>query len=205
MSTPPASPALRARYDRRREQVVNTAARLFAERGYHATSIDDLVNAIGLTRGGLYHYTESKEQLLFNILDELMEPLLERAREILATPATPEEHLRAITRAWLEHIASHRNHMIVFNQERGTLERDPRWQQVCEARGTFEEMLADILCRGQADGSFHIADPQLTLLALLGAVNHTPQWYSPSGRLDAAEIADRYLDVFLDGIRSPTR
>lgn len=203
MNTPPSRPAQRARYERRRRELVNAAARVFAERGYHGTSIEHLVQATGLARGGLYHYTESKEALLFGILDELMEPLLQRAGEILEAPATPEEHLRAVCRAWLDHIASHRYHLIVFNQERGTLERDPRWSDVRDARKAFENVLAGILRRGQADGSFVIDDLQLTLFTLLGAVNHTPQWFSPSGRLTPEQIADHFVNVFLDGIRRP--
>jgi TetR/AcrR family transcriptional regulator, cholesterol catabolism regulator len=126
VGSPPTSPALRERYERRRADVVDAAARVFAQRGYHATSIEDLIEATGLTRGGLYHYTDSKQALLFAIFDELMDPLLERARELLAEPGSPEDHLRALTRAWVAHIATHLPHMIVFNQERGTLERDPR-------------------------------------------------------------------------------
>jgi AcrR family transcriptional regulator len=201
LSSPPISPALRARYELRRQEVLNTAARVFAERGYQATSIDDLVTATGLTRGGLYHYTASKQQLLFGVLDELIEPLLERARSIVSTPAPPEAHLREVTRVWLNHIATHRDHMIVFNQERGILERDSGWERVLHARRSFEEILEGILRRGQEDGSFRMRDPQLALLALLGAVNYTPQWFASSGRLQPEEIADAYCDVFLDGIR----
>jgi len=202
VSSPPTRPALRARYERRRAEVVAAAARTFAERGYHGTSIDDLIAATGLTRGGLYHYTESKEALLIAVLDELMDPLIERARALLAEPAAPEEHLRALTRAWLEHIAGHRDHMVVFNQERRTLERDPAWRHIRAARREFERLLGGVLERGVAAGAFRTADPQLTLLALLGMANYTAQWYAPRGRLSADEIADGYCDLLLDGIRA---
>jgi AcrR family transcriptional regulator len=202
VSSPPTRPALRARYDRRRRELIDAAARVFAERGYHATSIEDLIEATGLTRGGLYHYTASKQELLFSVLDELMDPLLERARAIVAAPGTPEQHLRELTRTWLDQIATHRDHMIVFTRERGTLERDPGWEHVRRGRRAFERLLADVLRRGQEDGSFRATDPQLTLLTLLGMVNYTPQWYAPAGRLGPEAIADGYVDVLLAGIRS---
>jgi AcrR family transcriptional regulator len=202
VTSPPTRPALRARYDRRRAEVVQAAARTFAERGYHGTSIDDLIAATGLTRGGLYHYISGKEELLIAVLDELMDPLLDRARELLAEPGTPEEHLRALTRAWLEHIAGHRDHMVVFNQERRTLERDRAWQHIRAARKEFEELLAGVLQRGVDEGAFRTADPQLTLLALLGMANYTAQWFTARGRLSATEIADGYCDLLLDGIRA---
>jgi AcrR family transcriptional regulator len=201
-TTKPTRPALRARYDARRAEVVDTAAGLFAARGYHATSIEDLLQGTGLTRGGLYHYMDGKQDLLIAVLDALMDPLLARAREIVASPASPEEHLRAVTRAWLEHVAAHRDHMVVFNQERRTLERDPAWATVRAGRRDFEELLAAILARGIAEGAFRVADPQLVLLALLGMGNHTAQWYAPDGRLDAAQIADGYCALVLDGIRA---
>ncbi len=202
MPAPPTRPQLRARYDRRRQQVIDAAARTFAARGYHATSIEDLTAATGLTRGGLYHYTDSKQALLFGVLDELMEPLLAQARAIVAQDAPPEQQLRALTRAWLAHVAAHLDHMVVFNRERATLERDPRWEQVRRARRAFERLLAGVLERGRADGSFRIEDPQLVLLALLGMVNHAPVWLKPRGRLSPEQVADGFCDVLLNGIRA---
>ena len=76
--TPPTRPALRERYERRRREVIATAARLFAERGYQETSMSELTAATGLAAGGLYHYIESKDELLIAICDELLDPLLER-------------------------------------------------------------------------------------------------------------------------------
>jgi TetR/AcrR family transcriptional regulator, cholesterol catabolism regulator len=202
VSSPPNSPELRERYERRRREVIDAAAVVFAQRGYHATSIDDLIAATGLTRGGLYHYTASKADLLVGVVEELMEPLLKRAEEILAEPAPPEAHLRSLMGVWLEHVASHRSHVIVFGQERRTLEHDPRWDAVRQARERFEQLLGDVLARGASEGSFSIPDPQLGLLMLLGLVNYTPQWYSPAGRLAPEQIAERYCDMLLDGLGS---
>ncbi|HEX4108465.1 MAG TPA: TetR/AcrR family transcriptional regulator [Solirubrobacteraceae bacterium] len=195
MSSPPANPALRARYDRRRAQVVAAAARVFAERGYHATSMQDLIEATGLTAGGLYHYISGKDALLVAICDELMEPLLEQAHEIVAEPAPADVHLRELVRAWVAHVERSRDHMLVFMQERHVLERDPRWRHVRRQRKEFEELLADVLERGEREGVLRFADRGLALRALLGMVNHTPQWYRPNGRLNVSEIADGYLDL----------
>ena len=93
-AAPPTRPALRERYDRRQERVVQVAAELFAERGYAATSMTDLSEATGLAAGGLYHYIGSKKQLLFRICDVLMEPLLAEARAIVATDEPAVTQLR---------------------------------------------------------------------------------------------------------------
>lgn len=194
---PPTRPALRERYDRRRREVIATAARLFAERGYQATSMSELTAATGLAAGGLYHYIESKEELLIGICDELLDPLLERAGEIVAVPAPPAEQLRALLHAWLEQIASHRDHMLVFAQERHVIEREPQWRRVRGQRKAFEQLLDDVLARGERDGSMHFEDRAFTLLTLLGMVNYTPQWLRPRGRLTPAQIADGYCDTIL--------
>jgi AcrR family transcriptional regulator len=196
-ASPPTRPALRARYDRKQQKVVATAARLFAERGYQATSMSDLTDATGLAAGGLYHYIGSKEQLLFRICDELLEPLLERARAIVAREASAAEHLHELLRAWLAHIDAHRHHMLVFAQERHVIERDPQWREVRRQRKAFEKILDDVLARGQQDGTMAFQDRRLALLALLGMVNYTPQWQRPRGRLSAEQIADGYCELIL--------
>lgn len=196
-AAPPTRPALRARYDRRQAEVVAAAARLFAEQGYHATSMQDLTQATGLAAGGLYHYIGSKEQLLFRICDELLEPLLEQARAIVATEAPPTQQLRALVRAWLAHVATHRDHMAVFAQVRHAIEREPQWRRVRRQRKAFERILDDVLARGERDGTMAFADRGLALLALLGMVNHTATWLKPRGRLSPEQIADGYCDLVL--------
>jgi TetR/AcrR family transcriptional regulator, cholesterol catabolism regulator len=190
--TPPTRPALRARYDARRREVVATAAELFAERGYDGTSMAELTEATGLAAGGLYHYIEGKDDLLIAICDELLEPLLSRAREVVAADSPPVGQLRALVRAWVGHVVEHRHHMLVFTQERQAIEREPRWGRVRSQRKAFERILDELLARGEADGSMTFADRRLSLLALLGMVNYTPQWVRPGGRLSAQEIADGY-------------
>ena len=199
--SPPTRPALRERYERRRREVIATAARLFAERGYQATSMSELTEATGLAAGGLYHYIESKDELLISICDELLDPLLEQAREIVAEPASPAEHLRALLHAWLAHIASHRDHMLVFAQERHVIEREPQWRRVRGQRKAFEKLLDDVLARGERDGSMRFDDRGFTLLALLGMVNYTPQWLNPRGRLTPEQIADGYCEFVLAAAR----
>jgi AcrR family transcriptional regulator len=199
LPSPPTRPALRARYEARRRKVVGTAAKLFAERGYDGTSISELTAATGLAAGGLYHYIEGKDDLLIAICDELLEPLLERAREIVAAEAPPVTQLRELVEAWVAHVVAHRHHMLVFTQERQAIESQARWRHVRSQRKAFEKILDDLLARGEADGSMTFADRRLSLLALLGMVNYTPQWVRPNGRLSAAEIADGYCALVLGG------
>jgi TetR/AcrR family transcriptional regulator, cholesterol catabolism regulator len=196
-AAPPTRPALRRRYDRRQERVVQVAAELFAERGFAATSMSDLSEATGLAAGGLYHYIGSKKQLLFRICDELMEPLLTEARTIVGADEPAVTQLRQLLRAWLEHIARHRHHMMVFQQERHLIEHDPQWRTVRRRRKDFELILDGVLERCERGGALSFADRALTLRALLGMVNHTSTWLRPRGRLSPEQIADGYYDLLL--------
>ncbi|MBB4660823.1 TetR/AcrR family transcriptional regulator [Conexibacter arvalis] len=203
MAIPPTRPALRQRYDAKRDGVVQAAAALFAERGYHATTMQDLTEATGLTAGGLYHYIGSKEQLLLAICDTLMEPLLAEAEALDLDALAPEAALRALVRAWVEQVATHRDHMVVFLQERHVIERDPQWRHVAASRKRFERLLDRTLARVEqedgASGARRFADRRLTTFALLGMVNHLPQWYRPRGRLSVEQIADGFCDMVLGG------
>jgi len=194
---PPTRPALRARYERRRVALVDAAAAVIAQRGFHATSMQDLADATGLAAGGLYHYIGSKDELLVAICDELMAPLLDRAGALVAERRAPEEELRGLVRMWVEHVEAHRDHVLVFQQERHVLEHGPQWRAVRAARKRFEELLDGVLARGEQAGAFVFADRRLALMALLGMVNHTALWFRPRGRLSAREVADGYVDLLL--------
>jgi TetR/AcrR family transcriptional regulator, cholesterol catabolism regulator len=199
---PPTRPALRARYDGRRAELIDAAAKAFADGGYKETSIADLSAATGLAAGGIYHYIGSKENLLIAICDALLAPLLEEGREIVAAEdLPPERQLRDLLRVWLAHVETHRAHMLVFAQERHLIEREPQWRAVRRQRKQFEELLDGILARGEADGSMAFADRSVTLFALLGMVNYTPTWLSPRGRLSADEVADGYCELILRSAR----
>ena len=190
-STRPSRPALRERWDRRRGDVVAGAATVFAERGYAETSVAELAEQLGLATGALYHYFRGKEQLLIAICDELTEPLLEAGRELPAGEA-PDAHLRALVRLWVAHVAEHREHLLVFTQVRHVVDAGgAEWRGVRAARKDFEGLI------GAALDACGVDDPGLRKLALLGMVNHLPQWYRPRGRLSPEQIADGWVELAL--------
>ena len=199
MAAVPNRPALRERYERRQQEVIQVSARVFADRGYQATSMVDLSQATGLTSGGLYHYIGSKDKLLLRILQELTEPWYEIALEIeQRDDLTPKERFRLLLREWISHIERFHDHMIIFGQERHVIERDTDWDEVRQSRDRFEELLRRMVdqvappsTKGKRDDA-----RRLQLLALLGMVNYTPQWYRPEGRFTAVQIADAYCSMF---------
>lgn len=216
MASAPTRPQLKERFERRRAEVLDRCAAVFAERGYGGAAIEDLSEATGLTVGGLYHYIGSKEAALFEIFSRLMDPLLERAEKIEsgehdppsadngdgATAEPAAERLRELLRLWVGHVAAHRDHMLVFNQERHILERDrKRWREIRRSRREFEELLDRLLAAAAAEAGAVEADLPLLRFALLGMVNHTAQWLRPGGRLSPEEIADGYWRFAISNLK----
>jgi AcrR family transcriptional regulator len=191
-SRAPTRPALRKRWEQRRGDVVGGAAAVFAEHGYYETSVAELAERLGLATGALYHYFGGKEDLLVAICDALTEPLLVSARG-LPEEGSERDRLRELIRLWVGHVAEHRNNLLVFTQVRHAIDGAPAWRRVRAARKDFENLLGEALVRAD------VPDPELRRLALLGMVNHLPQWYRPSGRLSPREIADGWTDAVLAG------
>lgn len=190
-STRPSRPALQRRWDRRRDELVAAAARTFAERGYAETSVAELAESLDLATGAIYHYFRGKEDLLIAICDQLTEPLLVAARGLPG--GDPAGRLRALVRLWVAHVAEHRHHLLVFTQVRHVVDHGEGWSSVRAARKDFELLL------GEALAEAGVGDPDLCRLALLGMVNHMPQWYRPRGRLGPERIADGWSELVLSG------
>ncbi len=186
VKTRPTRPALRERYDRRRAEVVAGAARVFARRGYAETSVAELAAELGLATGAIYHYFSGKGDLLVEICDQLTEPLLARAGELMARHTDPNAQLRGLLRLWVAHVVEHRDHLLVFTQVRHVVDHGDQWAGVRRDRKSFESLLAGAL------EAAAVPDPDLARYALLGMVNHTVQWYRPRGSLTPDEIADGY-------------
>lgn len=181
------------RYDRRRQAVVDGAAREFAVSGFEQTSVQQLSESLGIAAGGIYHYFAGKEQLLIAICDDLVNPLLEQANVVVAQDGSPDERLRELVRLWVAQVVARREHMLVFQQQRHVIDRGAQWKDVRASRKAFERLVERTLedCDTRPD------DPRLALSALLGMVNHTAQWYRPRGRLTSKQIADGYVDLVL--------
>jgi TetR/AcrR family transcriptional regulator, cholesterol catabolism regulator len=195
-------PRSRERWEERQREVIDVAAAVFAEQGYHATSIEDLVQATGLQRGGLYHYMAGKADLLIQIHQRFIEPLLAAAREIAAEDAPSDVVLRKLAGALMADIATYRPQVTVFLHEWRVIQAEPEWETIRTARKEFEGVIAGVLQRGVEEGLFRIADIPLAVLGFLGMFNYSYQWFDPAGRLSPQGVADYFCDIYLAGIRA---
>lgn len=192
-----------ARYESRRADVIDASATVFARKGFHATRLEDLEEATGLTRGGLYHYMNGKQDLLIQIHERFIEPLLENAREIAARGETPEAELRLLARALVQDIATYRDAVTVFLHEWRIIEDEPEWKDVRRSRKEFESIISACLRRGMEDGTFREMDVRTTMRGFLGLINYTYQWLNPKGKLTPEAVADQFAEMILNGINVP--
>jgi AcrR family transcriptional regulator len=181
--------------------VYEAALRLFREKGYHATSMQDIASAVGLYKGSLYHYIGSKEDLLAQVFERALGALLSEVEHIAAdTASAPSVQLRRVVEAHVGAVASNLDALTVYLHEWRALAGDSL-STVRAQRERYAAVVEDIVARGVRSGDFQVPDVRLATLALLGMCNWLCQWYSPAGRLGAPEIGARFADLVLDGLR----
>ena len=186
-------------FDLNRERVVAVAAELFARHGYHGTGIAELGKAVGLGRGALYPYIESKAALLSAISRTQVDRMNAHAERTLASALSPEELLHEMARGLLRNIAEHRAEWAVFFRDYSALTGERR-DKVIAARERYEGYWRQALDRGVAAGVLRPAPP-LLVKGILGMLNYTYLWFEPDGELSPEELADEYVDILLRGIR----
>lgn len=183
----------------RMEEIVDIAAHLFAEHGYSATGIAQIGDAANLARGALYYYIDSKESLLNEIHNRVMDPLLATVECVVALDASVEVRLRLVSEALLTQIIERHDHVWVFLHEYRALTGEPL-MYFRTRRRQFEDCIAGLLEEGRAHGIFDFVDTRLTTLAFLNLHNYTYQWARSEGRLSVSELSGFYCKVFFDGI-----
>jgi len=200
---PDDDPRRNAKWLARRQAIVDTSARLFARRGYHATGINELCEANDLGKGALYHYIGSKEELLAAIYDQVMDEVTLGAARVAEAGGSPAAQLAMLGDELLEVIHRHPDHVWVFLHEFPALtgERAARFREWLRE---YEGRVESVIRSGIAAGEFRDdIDPWLTTRAWFGMHNYTYLWLRPGGRLSARDVAKPFADIFMRGIERP--
>lgn len=189
------------RGETQRRRILEAAAALFAENGYHGTGIEEISQAVGLGRGALYHHMGNKESVLYEICSTNVAEMLAVGRQIAADDASAEERLRRLLTELLKHIARNRNGWSVFFRDYIALV-GPQFEKIVELREEFEQVLADLIAEGVESGELRSTDPVI-VKGVLGIFNYSYLWISEKGRLKPEEIALIYCDTIFEGLRAP--
>ena len=180
----------------RESELLRTATRLFRERGFHATSMQDLADALGMNRGSIYHYIESKDDLLWAIVSGALAELEDRVRPILKGDSPASERLRSAIAAHLGFAADRADELSLVQIELRSLNADRR-RTIVERRDAYERLWRDAIEAAIAEGSIRPTDVRLAGIAILSACNWFTQWYRDDGLLSVDEIAAVFADLFL--------
>lgn len=181
----------------RRREILDAAARLFAEHGYEGTSVRMIGSEVGLGAGALYHHIGSKEDLLADIHEEFVGAIVAELRGIVAAGEDPRAALVAAGRLMTRYLDRYRDHMTAFFAEHRHI-RGERFAEVRRRREEFERLISELVARAAPElGPTQL---RLSVLALLGMFNYGHVWYRAGGPCTPEEIADRFTSLFLDGV-----
>jgi len=182
----------------RRSEILETAGRLFRERGYHATSMRDIAGALELRGSSLYAHIASKEQVLWEVVNHAADAFLARA-EAVDVGLSPQERLRELIRGHLEVIAQELPRATVFFHEWKFL--SPALQhRIIERRDVYERYFRDAVEEGIQTGDFEVQDPKLAGLFVLSSLNWTYQWFREGGALSVEELTERYTKLIFNAL-----
>jgi TetR/AcrR family transcriptional regulator, cholesterol catabolism regulator len=185
----------------RRAELLDIAARLFAERGLRATTVRDIADAAGILSGSLYHHFDSKESMVDEILRGFLDALFDSYRAIVAKDLGPRGTLEAIVIASFQALDEHHAAVAIYQAEARRLAEQPRFSYIPQRLTDFRGMWHDVLRAGIADGSFRRdLDVELSYRFLRDTVWVGVGWYRPGGALAIEDIARQYLSIVLDGI-----
>ena len=183
------------------DDVTRAAVTLFAANGYSNTSVQQIVEAAGVTKGAMYHYFQSKDDLLFAIYDRLLS--LQRAHldEIIARGGDADEVLRSACVDVIEtSIASMPEGTVFFRSAH--LLTPARQQEVTRRRRAYNDEFAKLIQRGQSEGLYRTDIPLPVLIAhFFSDLHYLSTWYSPDGPENASEVAAQLTDLFMISIR----
>lgn len=183
----------------RRRYILETAAKVFHDRGYDNTAISDVADAVRLTKAGLYHYIRSKEQLLFEIMDYGMDLTEEAVVVPITTIKDPLEKLKKLIENHMKLILLGRKREItVILHENKTLKGAFR-SRINERKNKYIHMVEEILSAVAKKYGTYRVDITSSTFCLLGMINWSYQWYRPMGRLSHEQLIRDFTTIFLHG------
>ena len=185
--------------DERAGKIYRTAARMIFEKGFEATSMNEIAEAVDLTKPGLYYYVKGKKELLFAIMSFAMDLLDREVIRPAEKISDPEERLRVIVAEHARLLTHDTGVLVILMDEVGSLSEDSRLRIAARKRRYFE-LLRHTLDELQAAGRLHPVDTTVAAFSILGMVMWLARWYRPGGRLAAGEVVRDITQIALKGV-----
>lgn len=178
--------------------LLDTAARLFAERGYDGTSIGDLLTELGVARPTLYTHTRGKQEILDAIRERLMARYQALMPGFVRADDPPLHRIRGFVELQLEVCREHRDSLILVS--RRSVDEADRRSELVAWWGVLDGILLEAIREAQAEGSLLAEiEPRLIAHAIWATLSEIPYWFNPAGRLNSSQLADQFIALFAGG------
>jgi AcrR family transcriptional regulator len=185
----------------RRDELLELAATMFAERGLRATTVRDIADSAGILSGSLYHHFSSKEEMVDEVLRGFLDWLFERYEQIVTGEPNPLERLKGLFMASFEAIENRHAQVVIYQDEAKRLAGQERFSYVEKRNQEQRKMWLDLLDQGIRDGYFRPdIDVDLVYRFIRDTTWVSVRWYQPGGPLTAEEVGRQYLAIVLGGI-----
>ncbi len=183
-----------------KDTIVRASMKLFEERGFRETSIQDICDVLGVTKGAFYYYFTSKEELLMEIHQQYIDDLLNREEKVLNEEVSASDKILGVMSLLMDSIQTNRAAARIFFAELRQLEGE-RLAAIISKRRTFRTNVESVVRRGMETGELRDdLDPGAMTLAILGIVNWSYQWFQPNGKLGSLELARQFHRMIMSGI-----
>jgi TetR/AcrR family transcriptional regulator, cholesterol catabolism regulator len=183
-----------------RQEILRAAARLFQQRGYDATSMNDVAAELKLSKGGLYHHFQSKDEILFHLMEHAMDITQVRVINPVMEVADPEARLRKLIQLHIAVVLSAREREITVMLHENHPLPPPLRKQINARKKDYvhfvESLIADVQRARNSPGN---VSPRAAAFALLGMINWIYQWYRPEGALQEEQLTRQYTEIFFAG------
>jgi AcrR family transcriptional regulator len=197
----PAEPV--SKYDQKLVYVLKTSAAIFAEKGYHSTSIRDIARATKMSLAGLYYYFSSKEELLFLIQDYCFGTVLDDCRRLLAGVDDPISRVKLLIENHLNYFVNNMNEMKVLSHEANAIGGD-FFKKVNSKKRQYVDLVMNLLEQIAAEQKVEGVDLRVATFSLFGMMNWIYNWYNPRKDLDVAALSQSITRLFLSGLLGDT-
>ncbi|AMX85267.1 TetR family transcriptional regulator [Geobacillus subterraneus] len=189
-----------------KEKLMEAGIELFERKGFKETSVQEIVEAVGATKGAFYYYYKSKEELLRDICISYIEDLLDQQTRLLQEPEKScTEKLHAIVYMVIRNIRTRKKSARIFFREMRHL-ADDHLEEILGKRRAFRKQYEQLIQEGVACGEFKPSlHAEMITFGLLGITNWSYYWFQPGKGVSEEELTDIYVDLILNGIRAEER
>jgi AcrR family transcriptional regulator len=187
-----------SRYDQKLVFVLKTAAAIFAEKGFHCTSIRDIARATGMSLAGLYYYFKSKEELLFLIQDYCFSTVLDDCKRLIEGVSDPVARLKLLIENHLNYFVNNMNEMKVLSHEANSITGD-YFKKINSKKRQYVDLVKGLLEEIARERQVEGVDLRVATFSLFGMMNWIYNWYNPHRDVDVAGLARNMTRIFLLG------